>query len=360
MVSDYSSYLEFVGAIYFTMCLDEILTRKLWSPLNLREQSRALDGLGLDKDEDFKQAVKEANEKKGIKLQCELSKKSTIGLFVVAGLLLFCGYESNLSNIESPLLGELQTAMAYISVIFLLSMFLFQWFLFSKWKYVVLYIVLLFVAFYWIYNKNLYFEYVCMNDWACSHVGIIACTAVTIPILWQIFITWIHRNVFYGYIKNRIVEAQEKHKKAMQLYDRGEYDKLPTAYKDIYLKASNKTPETTAREAKDDSLTEYKGLLYNDIRTIGLKIRLYELVVAWAWHSIKKLCLIVLDFFSSGGKSAIGKEKITVKDFAYHADKYKGLKAKNRSIKMQDYCKQEGISFEEFNKYYCKYCNDKK
>ncbi len=59
-------------------------------------------------------------------------------------------------------------------------MFLFQWFLFSKWKYVVLYIVLLFVAFYWIYNKNLYFECACMNDWACSHVGIIACIVITI------------------------------------------------------------------------------------------------------------------------------------------------------------------------------------
>lgn len=360
MVCDYSSYLEFVGAIYFTMCLDEILTKKLWSPLNLREQERALDGLGLEKDNSFKQAVNEANKQKGQKLQCELSKKSTIGLFVIAGLLVFCGYESNLNNILSNNLGTLQTAMSYTSVIFLLSMFLMQWFLFDKWKYVVLYIFALFVFFCAIYTNELFFDCLDLNEWCRLHVGIIVCTSVTIPILWQIFITWIHRNIFYGYIKTKIIQAQAKHKRAMDLYDAGEYDKLPTAYKNIYLKVSNKTPETTAKEAKDDSLTEYMGVLYNEIRTIGLKIRLYELVISWIWHTLKKLFFGCIDFFTTGGKSAIGKEKIQVKDFAYHAARYKELKIKKKSFKMQEYCKSVGISFDEFNKYYSKYCNENK
>lgn len=48
-----------------------------------------------------------------------------------------------------------------------------------------------------------------------------------------------------------------------------------------------------------------------------------------------------------------------MKDFAHHADTFKALKIKKKSFKMQDYCNSVGISFEEFNKFYCKYCNEK-
>lgn len=58
---------------------------------------------------------------------------------------------------------------------------------------------------------------------------------------------------------------------------------------------SNKTPDTTAKEAKDDSLTEYMGVLYNEIRTLGFKIRLYELFFSWIRHTFKKNCLLVVE-----------------------------------------------------------------
>ena len=34
MIGFYSSYLEFMGAIYFSMSIDEILEKKVWSPQN--------------------------------------------------------------------------------------------------------------------------------------------------------------------------------------------------------------------------------------------------------------------------------------------------------------------------------------
>ena len=84
MVADYSSFLEFVGAVYFTMSLSEYLTSKIWSPEDAKKFDRALDGLGMKDDKDFKQAVLAANTQKGVELQAELSKKSLIGLFVIA------------------------------------------------------------------------------------------------------------------------------------------------------------------------------------------------------------------------------------------------------------------------------------
>ena len=68
MVADYSSYLEFIGAVYFTMSLSDYLTTKIWSPTDTKKIRRSLDGLGMKDDKDFKQAVLDANKKKGEKI----------------------------------------------------------------------------------------------------------------------------------------------------------------------------------------------------------------------------------------------------------------------------------------------------
>ena len=88
---------------------------------------------------------------------------------------------------------------------------------------------------------------------------------------------FIHKSVFYGYIKRKIINARNKHEDTMKLVSEGKVENLPEEYKTIYLKNSVKSV-TTTKQALDDSLTEYKGVLYNDIRTIGLNARVYKLL----------------------------------------------------------------------------------
>ena len=97
---------------------DDILRKKVWGPLDAKKQERALDGLGNYDDKNFKKAVIDANQTKGLKLQAELSKKSVIGLFIIAFLLIFCGYETSLPEICAALLYDLHTCMAYTITIF--------------------------------------------------------------------------------------------------------------------------------------------------------------------------------------------------------------------------------------------------
>lgn len=358
MVSNYSSYLEFIGAVYFSMSLDEILTRKIWSPLDAKKQSRALDGLGVKDDKDFKQAVLDANKKKGEALQKELCKKSVIGLFIIAALLVFCGYEQCVEQTCEVFLPILQLELAYTCTLFLVSLFALQWLIFNKWKYVVFYIVGIYTAFGIISHYSLVFNNSKIEDYVIRNIGLFVCTVVTIPILWQIFITWIHKSVFYGYIKSKIIRARNKHEDTMKRISEGDVANLPEEYKSIYMKISVKGDIST-RQALDDSLTEYKGVLYNDIRTIGLKVRVYELLFSWFIHKCTLIWYWVKNIFKSKGKSVIGVEKLQVKDYAFHAKTYQRMKQKDKSLKMASYCEIEKIDVEEFRKFYCKYCQAK-
>lgn len=359
MVADYSSFLEFIGAVYFTMCLDEILTRKVWSPLDIKQQSRALDFLGMDQDEDFKNAVLDANKQKGEVLQRELSKKSVIGLFVIALLLAFCGYEQEMYNpSDTAPMKLLQLELAYTCTIYIISLFLLQYKLFEKVKYVTLYIIGLFCTFLVIRWKTLVYNNSEIEKCVVENIGLFVCVIVTIPILWQIFITWIYKSVFYGYVKSRIREAQDEYKRVLELIKQHQFDLLPKQYHEIYMRTSQATQDTTPKQALDDSLTEYKGALYNDIRTIGKRIRLIQLVVLWVVHKCKQCVLWVRNIFTSRGKSLMQSKKLMEKNYADYAKKYKELKSKNKNLRMNKFCESEKINFEEFNRYYCKYCQN--
>ena len=355
MVADYSSFLEFIGAVYFTMCLDEILTRKVWSPLDIKQQSRALDFLGMNKDKDFKNAVLDANKEKGEILQKELSKKSVIGLFVIALLLVFCGYEQELYGpSDTAPLKLLHLELSYTCVIFIVSLFLLQYKLFEKVKYVTLYIIGLFCSFLLIRWKTLVYNNSEIEKFVVENIGLFVCVIVTIPILWQIFITWIYKSVFYGYVKSRIREAQAEYERVLELIKKQQFDQLPKQYHEIYMRTSQATQDTTPKQALDDSLTEYKGALYNDIRTIGKNIRLTQLVVLWVLHKCKQGVLWVRNIFTSGGKSLMQSKKLVEKNYEDYAKKYQTLKAKNKNLKMSQFCEKEKIDLKEFNNYYCK------
>lgn len=354
MVADYSSYLEFIGAVYFTMSLSEYLTTKIWSPQDTKKISRALDGLGMKGDKDFKQAVLDANKKKGEILQGELSKKSLIGLFVVAFLLLFCGVEQGFPVSQKSELLLLQLELVYTCAYFLVSMFLLQWSMYKKWKYIIFYIISILCVFIVIRWKELVFNKASLEMYLAEHVGMVVCVSVTIPILWQIFITWMHKSVFYGYVKSKIRNTQAEYDKMIGYVNTKQFDKLPKQYHEIYMRNSQAAEDTTPQQAMDDSLLEYKGILYNDIRTIGLQVRLYQLFISWVKHKISLLVKWVKGLFSSKDSSKLG-----VTTYEDYAKKYKQQKATNKYLKMRDFCEAEIINFDEFNKYYCKYCQSK-
>lgn len=360
MVGFYSSYLEFIGAVYFSMSLDEILKKKIWSPQDEIKQKKLLESLGGYEDKNFAKAVVDANQAKGIILQAELIKKSVIGLFLIAFLLVLCGFESNFkdSNNESTLLN-FHLCVAYTIAYFLLSLFVLQWIVFNKWKYIVLYLISVLLVFLLLFCFDYTYGNTQIEFFIVKHIGLYVCVAVSIPILWQIFITWIYKSVFYGYIKDKIINSRNKYQKVINDIQNGNYNSLPKEYHEIYMKNSQKTPDTTAQKAMDDSLTEYRGVLYNEIRTIGNKVKLFDLVFAWTRYKITSLWNWISNIFKSRGKSLVCKKTLRLKDYSFYAKQYQIDKNKDKSLKMRTFCRDKNIDFEEFNKYYCKYCQCK-
>lgn len=122
------------------------------------------------------------------------------------------------------------------------------------------------------------------------------------------------------------------------------------------MRNSQASEDTTPRQAMDDSLTEYKGALYNDIRVIGLKVRLYQLIYSWFKYRCKNLLTWFRNLWKH--KSVVRPKKLMVENYENFAEKYKNMKTQNKNLKMRDFCAIVNISFDEFNRYYSKYCQN--
>lgn len=355
MVGFYSSYLEFLGAVYFSLCLDDIIKRKVWSPQDAKKQSRALDGIGLYDDKNFSKAVYDANLAKGVELQSELSKKSIIGLFVIAFLLIFCGYESYVETDSKDSLFTLQLELAYTMLIFVCSWCGLNRVIFKKWKFAAAYIMSILAVFILIHLCDLTYGKTLIEKNIVNNIGLFVCLTMSIPILWQIFITWMYKSVFYGYIKQKIILTKNRYLQTVEDLGNAKYENVPKEYYGIYMKNSQRTPTTTGQQAMDDSLTEYRGILYNEIRTIGKNVKLAHLFFSWVRHKCLSVVYWLVGLFTFKGK-LVGPDKLNVKDYGYYAQKYNTRKAKDRTVKMKAFCQQESISFDEFQKYYSAYC----
>lgn len=372
MVGNYSSYLEFIGAVYFSMSLDEIFKKKIWSPRDEKKQKRVIEDLGDFKDKNFAKAVVDANKVKVEILQAELCKKSVIGMFIVACLLLFCGYEATIEATDKKLLLNHHCILFYIVTAFVLSIYYFHGLILRKWEHAILYIFLIqlslaiLLLFDWLYdatqikivvadyirlNFNKLHRYITFyisplrsifNEYITKYIGIYVCIIITLPIITQLLVVWIFKHVFYEFIKNRIIEAKNRFHMVMIDINNGNYEKLPQEYKDIYIKNSHKDLNKTVREAYDDSLTVYQGVLYNEIRRIGNNVKIRNLLIAYKEICYKK-------YFNCNSTT-----KINIKDYEYYAIKYQKYKSINN--KMKEFCNKYKINHEEFSKYYCKFC----
>lgn len=149
MIAHYSSFLEFLAALYSTIFLDNIITQRVWTPQYIDGLRKAIDGVDFAGNDSFGSTIIEMNTAKGNELQLRSTKKSIFMILIISFLLIFCGYEQDFEN----KISLLHNALLYSLTIGIgLTLLIFNKIIFSKWKWTIfasLINVFLFVCFYY-------------------------------------------------------------------------------------------------------------------------------------------------------------------------------------------------------------------
>ena len=117
MISWYSSLFECLAALYFTMCLDRVLSEKIWTVDFYKRFSKVLND--IDGNISISNKVINVLKKRVKDMQDGVTNLSVVMMAVIIGLLLLCGYEAGLEakgiNLV-PLHSAITVTMAIICV----------------------------------------------------------------------------------------------------------------------------------------------------------------------------------------------------------------------------------------------------
>ena len=276
MLSNYSSLLELMAGVYFTMCLDNILTQKIWSVDYFAAFKNSLEELSFGGNTSIASEVVDQNRDLVSIMQAKLTKKSVYMLTYISIMLFACGVEAD-QNPSTPacsiyMFVELQSLATLITLCS--SRFIFQ-----KWsrtfKTTICPLFFIFVLSNNDYLVNLY-SYIAIPVIGIIHLVLFL---VIYPILWQMFKVWAYKSQFYKYMNNTMIQVSNEYNNVLDiLQNGGDTSNLPEEYSKILNDNTIKHKKDKAQKAIDDSINDYTALLQQKLKKIGYETSIWTVL----------------------------------------------------------------------------------
>lgn len=213
MISNYSSLIEFVSAIYLTMAVEYRFFMDIWSPQN----DTSIDLLLKEKEsvtenDSYICIIRDSANDMHSRIASLTNRKGGFMLSVCVLLLVFMGYETTYQS-ETIMLQRLQ-ASCLIPILEAFVIMLFSNYILRKWKCVVFSTLLSFFSFmstfmFADYIWNLYFI-----QWGLRYFVELILLLVFTPIIHHLLVNWLYHGVYQGYMKDKIGVAIQEYDSA--------------------------------------------------------------------------------------------------------------------------------------------------
>ena len=346
MIANFSSFIEFLAAIYVTMCLDNQICRNFWTPDYFESMKTILEGYDFEGSSNlFQKLQDEINNIYG-RISNLSQKKGGFMLGFCVWLLILIGLEENIKN---ELWGYIPFLLScfYVFVIVFFSKFILY-----KWKFVVLTLLGLFATFVisYIYANQIYLWTSSLTSILLELKYFVFIIVLLLPILHQLWVNWIYSSVYKGYLKKQVKLEYEKYKKSKEGIEKRKKDIVDPEYleawNDLYFN----------NEDSDRSITIFNRVLYKRLLKIaspsiwGL---FWSLLCHWGMR-VYKLFSEKSDVNIGGMEislnisndifSVIPKERVKL-DFSEEYKEYCQWKKTRKSKKsIKDFCTEKNIN----------------
>ncbi len=252
MIANFSSFIEFLAAIYVTMCLDNQICRNFWTPDYFDSMRTILKGYNFEGSSNLFQKLQDGINDIYGRISNLSQKKGGFMLGFCVWLLILIGLEG---NIKDELWGYIPFLFScfYVFVIVLFSKFIL-----CKWKFVILALLGLLVTFVlsYIYAVQLFQWVSSLNLNLLDYKYFIFIIILLLPILHQLWVNWLYSSVYKGYLKKQVELEYEKYKRSKEGIEKRKKEIIDPEY----LEAWN--DQYFKNEDSDQSLTIFNRVLY--------------------------------------------------------------------------------------------------
>lgn len=262
MISQFSSLIEFIVAVYVTMSLDYTICNQFWTPDYLKDIKRALEGVSsINKDfcESIISTIADISER----IKNNSRKKGGFMLGFCIMLLIYIGFEN---EHVSKVCGR---SLSLICILVLVITTCFQKYIFKKWKHVVFLLIFLCSSFVILSYNSTKLEALLSCETTITEGSFIISNLPTlllvlsllIPILHQLFTNWIYSRVYKEYYKKKLVEEIRLYNDSKQGIELRQKEKVALPY----LSAFN----DSYFDGEDRNITSLNNVLFNRLLALS-------------------------------------------------------------------------------------------
>lgn len=346
MIANFSSFIEFLAAIYVTMCLDNQICRNFWTPDYFDSMKTILGGYDFEGSSNLFQKLQDEIRNIYGRISNLSQKKGGFMLGFCVWLLILIGLEENVKDVLWGYIPFLLSCFYVFIIVF------FSKFILYKWKFVILSLLGLFATFVisYIYANQIYIWVNSITPKLLELKCFVFIIVLLLPILHQLWVNWIYSSVYKGYLKEQVKLEYDKYKRSKEGIERRKKDMIDSEY----LEAWN--DQYFKNEDSDQSLTIFNRVLYSRLLKIAspnIGILCYSYLKHWVMRvykivgkktdenndEIENLSDTSNDIFS-----VIPKERVKL-DFSEEYKEYCQWK-NNRKCKksIKDFCIEKSIN----------------
>lgn len=341
MISDFSSFLEFIAAVYTSMYFDRVFD--FWSPKYKYSLNESLERNNWTKDSLFSSTLKSASNKWYEGIRRSMLNRAAFMVLSIVAILVFIGFEDILKNV-----GNLSMAYSSLVITWTITLVLvlgvFNRFFFSKMKR--MFLALLFELILFVVSFLYIVPHVPAIGYLTKYVLISLLVFTLLPITFQIIVSWLSSTPYAEYIKKRLPSFKKEFDNAQECLKTRDLSLLSPDFKDVI------TEMFVQGESSDTSMEKYQKLLQDKMLLACQPQSIAVVFKSW----------IVFQFEYLKGKIKgkplmdnveeervyempveFRKPQVNI-DFDEEYEKYRAEKKLDYRLSLREYCKKYSIS----------------
>lgn len=345
MFGNFSSFIEFLAAVYVSMTLNNDICRRFWTPNYTSKFREALNSYNFEGSSKFFDGIVEDVDNHHKHIEDLSQKKGAIMLVLCIVALIIIGFEESL-DINGLAVGF------YISSFLSIITLTFSNFFLKKWRWVVCSIsgILLFSFLGYSFSTEL-ISYTQHLKFLFEIRRIVLVIFLLIPIIYQLFINWLHSSIYNRHLNAIFSKEYDDYAKAKSGLANHNVALVSRDYREAI-------GSSLIRKDEQDSVNVLADVLKSRLSGITTPSH-HILIISWIKYLIankrnnkiednnpNETPTQPISVVVNAAENATPKPNL---DFTAEFERFHNQKKSNRKLNIKTFCKNEKINFKDMN-----------
>lgn len=237
MIAELNTFVQYFAALYFTICIDTIVTRRFWSSNYYQQVTDTIGLYNFKQSKNIKRKIDNKVKQKADSLRNQATKRGVFMLLVCIAIMLFAAFESDYNN---PVYYAIFT---YVLLLYCIIM-IFSKCVLKNWIVMILLFMVPVVAFL-VLSPIISSKYMLNDNGVTPLPNILTvgrwskeltCLLLIVPILYQLFINWLYSNAYLRHIHCELKKEYERYEKTNLAIEKGDSSLADPIYNEIFAK----------------------------------------------------------------------------------------------------------------------------